>query len=186
MKTLSLMTVVIGALVAAGGVTAQPYSGHTGSPHKHGDQTARYGYHDRGYHQGHQPHDQRRHHCNRGHLVRINIPVDIRGDERVHLRRALHRRYNINTDNYHLHKVVVDNHAHRRASARLRVGSHTSDRQALHRGSNHLTTPGYSEGRWVLSLNNARVTSITVVLEPKRHLAAYPRPHRWMRFAGRY
>ena len=111
---------------------------------------------------------------------RIDIPVRIRGDERVPLRRLLRKRYDINPNHYNLRKVVVFNDG-RHASARLRVGDYVSERRHLHYGRNQLWAPRHSDGRWTLGLSDARVDHIRVVLEPKKQLAAHRYPYRWKR-----
>ncbi len=195
MKSLAVTTVVIGALLAADGAMARDddrkgdrkdrveqrhYDGHYD----------RYSYrdkHHRGYHSKHERRHHERRHFNKHDVVRLDIPVRIRGDERVHLRRLLKNYYNINPDHYRLRKVVVDSRGrHDYASARLKVGGEVSDRTRLERGKNHLRAPRYSNGRWVLGLRNARVNNIRVVLEPRQRYARHEHPRRWMKYRAWY
>jgi len=182
MRTLALTTAVIGALLAADGALAKSDD----HPRERKDRVEQRHYEDRGHHRSHERRHHQRHRFNHRDVVRIDIPVRIRGDERVHLRRLLRSYYNINPDHYRLRKVVVDSRGrHHHASARLKVGGHVSDRTLLERGRNHLRAPRYSNGRWVLGLRNARVNNIRVVLEPRQHLARQDHPRRWMHY-GRH
>ena len=102
-------------------------------------------------------------------VIRLDIPVAVRGNDRVHLRRLVNRHSNVNLDHYRLKKVVVSNYARRQASARLIVGNNVSDVYALRRGRNHIDAPHRSDGRWVLGVKDARIDNIRVVLEPKQY-----------------
>lgn len=183
MKTLALTTVVIGALLAADGALAK----HDDHKRERKDRVEQRNYDNRGYdHKRERRHEQRRH-FNKRDVVRLDIPVRIRGDERVHLRRLLRNHYNIDPNNYRLRKVVVDSRGRNHyASARLKVGGQMADRTRLERGKNHLRAPRYSNGRWVLGLNNARVNNIRVVLEPRKRYARHDHPRRWMQYNWRF
>ncbi len=112
-------------------------------------------------------------------VIRVDIPVSVRGDQRLPLRRMLrHRGYNPN--DYHLRAVVFHNDGRRHASARLRVGDQVNNEYHLGRGKTRLRAPRYAQdsGRWVLGLNNARVDHIRIVLEPKHRWAYQQRPYR--------
>lgn len=110
-----------------------------------------------------------------GDVLRLDIPVRIRGDEHIGLKRLVRERYGVDPRDYRLRKVVVTNRGHRPAAARLRVGDDYSRVTYLNGGNNHIRAPrGPQYGRWVLGVENARISNIRVVLEPK---------HRW---AGRY
>ncbi len=107
-------------------------------------------------------------------VIRLDIPVAIRGDERVHLRRLINRRSNVNLNDYRLKKVVVNNYARRYAAARLIVGDRISHVHTLERGRNHISAPRRSDGRWILGVRDARIDNIRVVLEPKPYVAKRP------------
>jgi hypothetical protein len=186
MKTVALTTVVIGALLAADGAFAKPHDDHRKQRNDRYEQGHDYDHRYDRYDRYEREDRHHRRHFNKRDVVRIDIPVHIRGDERVPLRRMLRNYYNINPNHYHLRKVVVDNRGRHRASARLKVGDYVSGRQHLHQGRNHLRAPRYGDGRWVLKLNNARVNNIRVVLEPKHHYAAKHYPRRWMDYAYRF
>ncbi len=114
--------------------------------------------------------------------LRLDIPVSIRGEEKIGLRRLVRNRYGINTDDYRLRAVVVDNYSHRRAAARLYTGNDYSRLTYLQRGPTRIRAPqGDQYGRWILHVDNARVNNIRVVLEPRRKHYAHryePTPRR--------
>ena len=103
----------------------------------------------------------------RSEILRLNVPVHVRGNERVHLRRAISRHYDINLDQYRLKNVVVHSSGRRQAAAKLNVGYKTGDVHYLARGKNHIRAPRDTNGRWVLGFKDARVDNVRVVLEPK-------------------
>lgn len=111
-------------------------------------------------------------------VVRLDLPVHVRGDGRVRLRRLINRHYRINLDHYRLRKVVVDNHGRRHSMGRLRVGKNVSHPQQLYKGRNVLKVPNQGFGKWVLRLDNARVNNIRVVLEPRQQWAHQRSPRR--------
>ena len=152
MKIVTTTVLIVGALLVSDGAFAD---------HKRG-------------HGKHQRHDSVRHH----ELVRIDVPVRIRGDERIHLRRLLSDYYGINPRHYRLKKVVIDNRSRHGAYARLRVGNQVTNARYLSRGRNHLRAPRYGDGRWVLGVQDARINNIRLVLEPKYNWAYNDRPHR--------
>lgn len=118
-------------------------------------------------------------------VIRLDIPVAIRGDERVHLRRLVNRHSNLNLNNYRLHKVVVNNYARHSAAARLIVGGRDTGVQSLHRGRTHIAAPRRSDGRWILGVRDARIDNIRVVLEPKHHVASRPGKYQQPWFSDR-
>ena len=108
-------------------------------------------------------------------LVRLDLPVHVRGDDRIHLRRLI-RNHGYNPNHYTLRKVVFNNKSHRRASARLRVGNRVAFEHLYGPGKTQMRAPAQTNGRWVLALDNARVNSVRVVLEPKNNWAYYRGP----------
>ena len=117
-----------------------------------------------------------------GGVLRLDIPVRIRGDERIALRRLVRETYGVNPRDYRLRKVVVTNRGHRPAAARIRIGDDVSRVTYLHAGRNHIRAPrGPQSGRWVLGVENARINNIRVVLEPRNRWAyqANPKPNRY-------
>ena len=161
MKILLTSTVVAAALLSADPAAAKPRDNVNPTHNKH-----------------HQEQQQR---YNRD-IVRLDIPVRVRGDERLHLRRLMHR-HGYNPDHYQLRKVVFNNQSRRHAGARLRVGNQVVTKRHIDRGRNQLHAPRHGDGRWVLAFNNARVDQVRLVLEPKYHWAYHdaPRhaPRRW-------
>ena len=133
-------------------------------------------FHDTQYH----PHADKRIHNDRHgkryrDVIRVDMPVKVRGDRRLPLRRML-RHHGYNPNAYHLRAVTFHNYGHRHASARLRVGHQVNDEYYMGRGKIRLRAPRLTQdtqdsGRWVLGFNNARVDQIRVVLEPKRRWA---------------
>jgi hypothetical protein len=125
-------------------------------------------------------HKNRQHHRDQRRYqqepLRLNIPVRVRGDARIHLRRLI-RNQGYNPNHYTLRKVVVNNKGHYRASAHLRVGNKVTHRRLQHKGKTHIHAPARNDGRWVLALDNARVNHLRVVLEPKYDWA-HNRGHR--------
>lgn len=160
MKILTTTALIVGALLVSDGALADHKHGH--GKHQHGKH--HYGKHHRA--------DGVRHH----ERIRLDIPVRIRGNERIKLRRLLSNYYGINPRHYRLKKVVVDNRSRRDAYARLRVGDQITDARYLSRGRTHLRAPRHSDGRWVLAVRDARINNIRVVLEPKYNWAYNDRP----------
>ena len=68
-------------------------------------------------------------------LVRLDIPVHVRGKARMDLKRLIRREHGINPNHYRLVRVVVRGHDiprdRREGFARLRVGDYVSDRVSL-------------------------------------------------------
>jgi hypothetical protein len=118
-------------------------------------------------------------------VLRLDIPVHVRGSDRIPLRKLVKQYHRINLDQYRLKKVVVNNHRRRHAYANLQVGDYVTDRQRLRRGNNHITAPHRTNGRWILGVKHARIDNIRVVLEPKHGYAKHhnPRTHRRPWFA---
>ncbi len=159
----------------------------------HGDDQRYYRGKDR-YH-GKRHHDKWDRRADRhGGRLRLDIPVSVRGEEKIGLRRLVRNRYGIDTRDYRLRAVVVDNYSHRRAAARLYTGDDYSRLTYLQRGPTRIRAPqGDQHGRWILHVDNARVSNIRVVLEPRRHEYAhryepprrdwkYDRWSRWIRW----
>jgi len=103
--------------------------------------------------------------------VRLDVPIQIRGDRRIHLRRLINHYYGIDLDHYRIREVIIDHDGNRRALARLRVGRDVTPPVHLYRGRNVIFGPNHGYGHWVLGFDNARVDHIGVVLEPKRDWA---------------
>ena len=150
MRFMTTTALIVGALLVSDGAFADHKRGH-GKQH-------------------------RSDHVRQHEVIRLDVPVRIRGDERIHLRRLLSNYYGINPRHYRLKKVVVNNRSRRNAYARLRVGNSVTDVRYLSRGKNHLRAPRYSDGRWVLGVRDARINNIRLVLEPKYNWAHHDRP----------
>jgi hypothetical protein len=161
MKTVFTTTLLIGAFIAAAPAMAEqnPWSGKFANSYSNS-----YQQHDK-YANKHRPGFRNK--ALHRNIIRLDIPVRVRGNDRIHLRKLVNRHSNVNLDNYRLKKVVVDNHSRRYATAKLHVGQHQSEVLALHRGSNHIAAPRRSDGRWMLGVRDARIDHIRVVLEPK-------------------
>lgn len=159
MKVPNTIAIVVGSMLIAGFAQARPQ--HDGY---HADRLDRY---ETRRHDSRHRHGARR---NRDQ-IRLDLPVHIRGDQRVALRRLINRHYRINLDHYRLRKVVVNNHSRRHSMARLRVGYQAGPPRHLNRGRNVLSVPNQGYGKWVLGLDNVRVNNIRVVLEPRQRLA---------------
>jgi len=129
-----------------------------------------HGYDDRHYYDERDYKHKRKH--ARSEKLRLDIPVRLRGNDRLRIGRALNRHYNIDLDHYNIRKVVFKNRS-RNATATLRVGHYVTEPVYLDRGRNEIYAP--SEGkRWILNTNGARIHNVRVVLEPK-HRYAYAR-----------
>jgi len=126
-------------------------------------------------------HDRRSSRYANRDVLRLDIPVRVRGSDRIPLRRLVKRYHRVDLSQYRLKKVVVSNNRRRHASANLRVGDVVTYRQRLRRGNNHIHAPRRSDGRWVLGVKHARVDNIRVVLEPKHGWAKHHSPRRHQR-----
>ena len=101
--------------------------------------------------------------------IRLDIPVDWYGDGRLKLKRLARYHHGIDLDNYRLVRVVLDSHNRRHGAARLRVGQHLSDLVYLGYGRSVIHAPRTrGNGRWVLKLDDAAVSNVRLVLEPRR------------------
>ena len=173
MKILPKATLIIGTLLASNIALAEDY-GRSGKPHR--DQTYDHGSkHQYDRHQGRQ--NKRAHKRYANENLRLNVPVHVRGNDRIRLRRAINRHYDINLDQYRLKRVVVHNSGRRPAAARLNVGYTAGDVHYLVRGKNPIHAPRNTDGRWLLGFKDARVDNVRVVLEPKPRWAYSDR--RW-------
>jgi hypothetical protein len=110
-------------------------------------------------------HDSPRH-SSRRDVIRLDIPVHVRGSARINLNRHLRHNFDIDPHQYRLRKVVVHNRSRHHGQAVLNAGG-VRTRTAIHRGANELQT-ATANGPWMLGLSNARVNRVTVVLEPRR------------------
>ncbi len=106
-------------------------------------------------------------------VLRLDVPVHVRGSQRVKLRRLLNRYYDIDLNDFRLRKVVINHHGRRHASASLRTGPVSTPQRFLNHGRTHIFAPA-NQGRWVLNFHNARVNNIRVVLEPRYRYVAHP------------
>ncbi len=138
--------------------------------------------HSRDYHhrKRYQDHWTSKHRAYQNQVVRLDLPVRIRGSERVHLRRLINQHYNIDLKNYRLRNVVFHNRSRRDGYAQLNVGRYSSRPVALYRGYHRISAPN-SNGRWTLDVENLRTKNIQVVLEPTR-----PRHRRGHRYTAYY
>ena len=163
MRMLMTLTAVTVALFCADYASAKHRDFQDTRYHPHADKRIYNNHHDKRYRD----------------VIRVDIPVAVRGDQRLPLRRML-RHHGYNPNEYRLRAVVFHNYGHRHASARLRVGHQINDEYRLGRGKTRLRAPrhAHDSGRWVLGLNNARVDQIRVVLEPKRRWAYRYGPRR--------
>ena len=128
-----------------------------------------------------------RHHY--GEVLRLDLPVHVRGKGKIRLGRLINRHYNINLEHYNLRKVVVHNHS-RYGRANLMVGGYHTSRIALHPGRNHIQAPVRdSRGHWKLALRDVYTDHIRVVLEPKykqRHKRHYSLGEHKGKYDGKY
>ena len=130
-------------------------------------------HYDRDYHRGdrYDRHwDKRRFFtAGKGDRVRLDIPVNFRGEGKLRLKRMARQHYAIDLDEYRLVRVVFDHRGGRkRAAARLYVGQQRSDLVYLHPGRNVVYAPRTrANARWQLALDNARVNNVRLVLEPR-------------------
>lgn len=163
MKTVFTTTLLIGALTAAAPAMAEhkAWSGKIAKTYTNG-----YQQNDK-YANKHRSNSRNK--ASHQNVIRLDIPVRVRGNDRIHLRKLVNRHSNLNLDNYRLKKVVVDNNSRRYATAKLFVGHNQGEAFALKRGRNHITAPRRSDGRWMLGVRDARIDHIRVVLEPKRY-----------------
>ena len=188
LTTLMLST----ALVTSTAALADDYRGksHRGDykTHEykryHGDDQRYYRKQDR----KHDKHKQHEHFAGAHGVLRLDIPVRVRGDERIKLRQLVRNRYGIDTKHYRLRAVVVNNRARHNGFARLRTGDEVSRKTYLERGENRIRAPRSGQhGKWVLRVDNARINNIRVILEPRRQQFAdrYDHHDRYDRY-GRY
>ena len=114
--------------------------------------------------------DQRNDQRNRPITLRLDFNAN--GYGRVPLQRLLRNQHGINPSDWRIRSVNVRHKSRRHATAALRVGDSSSGRVSLRRGITTIYAPrasrGYSQGRWVLGYNNAKVRDVAVVLEPVR------------------
>ncbi len=155
------------------------YKKHKNDSNKrfYGDDQRYYDKHDKKH--GHAGHHGR--YANSGEVLRLDIPVRVRGDDRIALRRLVREAYGVNPRDYRLRKVVVTNRGNRHGAARLRIGDDYSRVTYLNPGKNHIRAPrGAQHGRWVLDVENARINKVRVVLEPRNQWAYHndPTPRR--------
>jgi hypothetical protein len=189
MKTVLTTTLLISALTATAPAIAgeNNWQGKKAKAHSEQHEKHYYNQYERDYKKGYTnkfKHGRQNKHAHRD-VIRLDIPVAIRGDDRVHLRRLVNRHSNLNLNNYRLKKVVVNNYARRSAAAKLIVGDRVSSVQWLQRGRNHIAAPRRSDGRWVLGVKDARIDNIRVVLEPKPYMASRPGKYQQPWFSDR-
>lgn len=108
----------------------------------------------------------------RGHFaqgpLRLDLPVRVRGDGRIKLKRLAQHQHGIDLDHYRLVKVVVNNRGHHGGAAQLRVGGYTTDFVHLNQGRSVIHPPRHGvNGKWILRLDDARVNNVRLVLEPR-------------------
>lgn len=102
--------------------------------------------------------------------IPLSMKIKINGQGRVGLRRLIERHHHIDTRNYRLRTVVVDNKATYPACAELSVGHRSSGVVDLQRGSTYIPVPrGSARGAWVLNVDAARLRRVHVELVPIRH-----------------
>ncbi len=106
--------------------------------------------------------------------VRLDLPVRVRGDGQVRLRRLIREHYDIDLRNYTLRRVVVHNRRHH-GEAQLNVGRYSTECIALYRGKTSIRAPR-ADGRWTLDLAGVKTDYIRVVLEPKQRWARVHHP----------
>ena len=131
--------------------------------------------HERKYHRDYRNnrHWDNFHNARHGDRVRLDIPVDFRGDGKLALKRLARANYGIDLDDYRLVRVVFDHRGGRkRAAARLFVGQQRSDLVYLQHGRNVVHAPQTrANARGQLVLDNARVSHVRLVLEPRSRFA---------------
>ncbi|MFT7654007.1 MAG: hypothetical protein ACI9UU_003123 [Candidatus Azotimanducaceae bacterium] len=116
--------------------------------------------------------DQRYDENRKGHRaqgpLRLDLPVRVRGDGRIKLKRLAQRQHGIDLDHYRLVKVVVNNRGRHGGAAQLRVGSYSTDYVRLDQGRSVIHPPRHGvNGKWILRLDDARVNNVRLVLEPR-------------------
>lgn len=112
--------------------------------------------------------DHRKPKYHRGGRLRVDIPVRLRGDSRLPLKRMLRREHGIDPSQYRLVKVVVNTYGRYQGAASLRVGDRATGYQYLNRGRNHIQAPrGHRNERWLLNIADTKVSNVRLVLEPR-------------------
>jgi len=199
MKITSKISLIVGTLLVSQAALADGRDDHQENKqsYSHGsDYSERYSdrRHDRRHDRKDRRHNRREnHHEDRGYndhnygkhrnkhrardVLRLDIPVHVRGSARIPLRQAIRSQYDIDLTNYRLRKVVVDNYGQHRGYAKLQTGHRNSGRVALNNGRTHVRAPRYTDGRWNLKLRHARVDNIRVVLEPRHRVTHSRRAH---------
>jgi hypothetical protein len=109
----------------------------------------------------------------------LDLPVRVRGDGRIKLKRLAQRQHGIDLDHYRLVKVVVNNRGRHGGAAQLRVGSYSTDYVRLDQGRSVIHPPRHGvNGKWILRLDDARVNNVRLVLEPRHRNYAQRGKHR--------
>ena len=174
-----ITTFLLAATTVLGGTFGLLASAEANAHHAHKYKSHRYasGYDDRRYRYDdkraykHKREHKKKHSAKHDRL-RLDLPVHLRGNDELKIRRALNRHYDIDLDHYRLRKVVFDHHGRRPGAAAVRVGYRWSSPQRLHRGRNEIYAPHDGDGNWRLGVQGARIDTVRVVLEP-RYSRAY-------------
>lgn len=106
-----------------------------------------------------------------GEAVHLYVEADQRGPETLNLRRLLNREHRIDTGDYILLAVVVDNrHATDSGFARLSVGGHKGPNVFTADFQTRLLAPADERRNWKLYLNrDASITGFTAILAPRAY-----------------
>ena len=160
MKTLASTLIITAALAAAS--PAEAHDRGRDRAHNHFNEHFNERYDDQRYR-------DKRHNRKHYRKIRLDVPVNWRGDGRLKLKRLAQRYHGIDLDQYRLVRVVLDSHGRRHGVARLRVGQYQSDLVYLNRGRSVIHAPQTrGSARWVLKLDNAKISNVRLVLEPRK------------------
>ncbi|NKB97016.1 MAG: hypothetical protein GKR90_00740 [Pseudomonadales bacterium] len=113
----------------------------------------------------------------RGERIKLDLPVRVRGTDRIALRKLAKRYHEVNLKNYHLVRVVVDGRSRRYdpGTVRLRVGKQFSREKYLD-GRTAIHAPfAHRKAHWVLDVNRGRVNNVRLVLEPRKRQYSHRR-----------
>ena len=111
--------------------------------------------------------------------IKLDLPVRVRGSDRIRLRKLARQYYDIDLDHYRLVRVVVDGHGRRhRGTACLQVGHYLSDAKYLDGRTRFRAPNARRHAPWVLEVSKARVNNVRLVLEPRNRHAYKDRHHR--------
>lgn len=193
---LLLSLVTAGLMFGAASASADRGDRHHRDPdrvydrdYRHDDQ--RYYKHDKYYKKDkyykNDRHYKKRHYKNE--RIKLDLPVRLRGSDRIKLRRLANYHYGIDLDNYRLVRVVVNGHGRRHhGTAQLRVGRYHTQAKYLDGRTAFKAPDARRHAPWVLGIDRARVNNIRLVLEPRNRYAYKHRRHHddWVAYQGHH